>query len=167
MNIKLYIVNLAEYTNGELVGKWIELPMNVNDLKKEIAKILGSDEEPVIHDYESPFNINEYDNIYKINEIAERLSDINLDRNIIEKILDNFCNIEEGINVIENEEYILYDNCESMSDVAYEIVHELGFINEIPESLSSYFDYEAFGRDLEIERTFLYAGNGTYVEIIW
>lgn len=165
--IKLYIANLAEYNNGELVGKWIELPMNVDDLKKEIAKILGSDEEFAIHDYEAPFNVNEYDNIYKINEYAERLSSINLDRNIIEKILSNSCNIEEGINVIENEKYILYDNCESMSDVAYEIVHELGYIHEIPESLRSYFDYEAFGRDLEIERTFLYAGNGSYVEIIW
>ena len=47
-----------------------------------------------------------------------------------------------------------------------EVVEECGYLANIPENVARYFDYEAFGRDLDIEGTFIYAGGGVMIEII-
>lgn len=38
----------------------------------------------------------------------------------------------------------------SVLDYAYELVDDLGMLNDMPENLRHYFDYESFARDLEI-----------------
>ena len=43
-----------------------------------------------------------------------------------------------------------------MEDVAYNYVNDCGLLESMPESLQGYFNYEALGRDMEI--------NGTYLE---
>lgn len=50
MEIKLYIANLAKYNEGELVGKWITLPTEEDELRETISDVLGTDEEYAIHD---------------------------------------------------------------------------------------------------------------------
>jgi len=52
-----------------------------------------------------------------------------------------------------------------MSDVAEQVVEQCGYLDEMPEHLRNYFDYEAYGRDLEIEGNFVYLGEGAYIEI--
>ncbi len=72
----------------------------------------------------------------------------------------------EVFDVIEDHDYMIYDNCNNMGDVAYEVVHECYYDMFKNDSiLTRYFDYDAFGRDLEIEGTFFEFNNG-YVEII-
>ena len=38
-----------------------------------------------------------------------------------------------------------------MSDLAYYLIEETGALGEVPTHLQNYIDYEAYGRDLEIE----------------
>ena len=47
-----------------------------------------------------------------------------------------------------------------MTDVAYFYIDELGMLGEIPSHLQNYIDYEAYGRDLEIEGTFIETSRG-------
>jgi len=49
-----------------------------------------------------------------------------------------------------------------MADVARVLVEETGMLGEVPANLQNYFDYEAFGRDLEIEGSFLITSNGVF-----
>ena len=51
-----------------------------------------------------------------------------------------------------------------MADVTEIYADETGLLDKIPDNLRGYFDFKAFGRDMEIEGTFIYIGNGTYVE---
>jgi antirestriction protein len=90
----------------------------------------------------------EYTN--KLREIVE------MDYSVEPEELDNW--IDENVRI--------YEDCNCMADVAYEIVEETGLLDNCPEPLKSYFDYEAYGRDLEIEGTFHYLGLGVYAEII-
>ncbi|MOA13128.1 Antirestriction protein (ArdA) [compost metagenome] len=53
-----------------------------------------------------------------------------------------------------------------MADVAYYAIEENGLLEGASETLARYFDYEAYGRDLEIEGTFLKVNYNTFVEII-
>ena len=55
--VNVYVANLGAYTRSELVGEWLSLPMDQEELTLEIKKILGNDEEYAIHDYESDLGI--------------------------------------------------------------------------------------------------------------
>lgn len=52
-----------------------------------------------------------------------------------------------------------------MEEVAQTWIDETGMLANVPDTLRRYFDYEAFGRDLEIEGTFVEYEDG-YIEII-
>lgn len=81
MKINVFVSNLAKYNDGELTGQWTTLP--VDDVNKDILDKLdlGGDskqgyyDEWFISDYEAPFKIGEYDNLYALNELAEALED--------------------------------------------------------------------------------------------
>ena len=81
MEIKVFVSNLAKYNDGELTGQWTTLP--VDDVNKDILDKLdlggdskhGYHDEWFISDYEAPFKIGEYDNLYALNELAEALED--------------------------------------------------------------------------------------------
>ena len=49
-----------------------------------------------------------------------------------------------------------------MTDVAYYLIDEVQALGEIPSSLQNYIDYEAYGRDLDIEGTFIATNAGIF-----
>ena len=100
-----------------------------------------------------------------MNESAERLDDLDeYDRQIADALLEyGYGDLDEILDIIDD--CRVYYDCYNMSDVAFEVVNMCGYLDNAPEMLKSYFDYESFGRDLEIEGTFIYAGGGVYVEV--
>jgi Antirestriction protein len=170
MQMRIYVANLAAYNNGYLVGKWIDLPCSNSELWAQIGEILdayGAAEEWAIHDYEGfPFKVSEYEHLDTLNEIAEILSNLSEDEDVIKAIFD-LLNRDEALEKLQNGEYRVYDDCDSMGDVAYQLYEESGRLAEIEKVISSsYIDWEAIGRDMEIEGCFRYVGNSRYVEII-
>ena len=74
MEIKVFVSNLAKYNDGELTGQWTTLP--VDDVNKDILEPIDAvGKEWFISDYEAPFKIDEYDNLYQLNKLAEALED--------------------------------------------------------------------------------------------
>lgn len=147
MEIKIYLTNLAKYNEGYLVGEWVELPMDEDELQDKLAEILGDDEEYFITDYEAPFRIEEYSNLTELNRIAEELEDLD------EDLVTAFCNqtgedIEEIIEIISRGNYSSYHDVDGLDDVARQMVDD-GLYGEIPESLEMYIDFDAIGRDLD------------------
>jgi len=53
-----------------------------------------------------------------------------------------------------------------MYEVAEEIIYEGGYLQGVPDVVANYFDYEAFGRDLDINDHFVEMENGGYIQII-
>lgn len=52
-----------------------------------------------------------------------------------------------------------------MTDVSYQVVEECGYLNDVPDTVARYFDYESFGRDLEIEGTYIFTENREAIEV--
>ena len=52
-----------------------------------------------------------------------------------------------------------------MTDLAYYLIDEVQALGEIPSHLQNYIDYEAYGRDLDIEGTFI-ATNAGICEVL-
>lgn len=158
--VKIFLTNLGKYNEGELVGEWIDLPVD-DDFEEAFRKIGISDEpdedgniyeEYFITDYEAPFDIDEYENIYELNEKAERLQGLDDEQVMVLEALTNELgyDFDEAFDVVDDGDYtIWYTDGHSDFDLGYAIIDELGIDNiENPEY---YFDYEAFGRDLRLE----------------
>ncbi|WP_336786922.1 antirestriction protein ArdA [Paenibacillus sp. MMO-177] len=195
MEIKIYIANLGKYNEGELVGKWVTLPVSEEELEDVFVEIkLGYRdedgdyhhgyvekwerggvlydtfyEEMAIHDYEAPsgIKINEYDSISNLNELAERLEAMpSYDKENVEYLLDTGdYNFEEAMDKAESGDFMLFHDCDDMSDVAYKYYEETGMMNDIPVSLQGYIDWEKVGRDMEIEGSFYRLSNRMYIQI--
>lgn len=107
-------------------------------------------------------NCGEYDNPYRINEEAEALAGLDIDPEILKALLNEGYTAEQ----IESLDYYYYDDCNSMTDVAYRVIEEGGYFDKnTPEFLTRYFDYEAFGRDLGFEGHWIATDTG-YIEVI-
>jgi antirestriction protein len=175
MEMKIYVANLAAYVSGHHVGGWIDLPMDEVELKKKIGAILNAwndgytpSEECAIHDYELPFSISEYTSPYKVNEWAEIIANSHVEPEVLKAILGIFpSSVEEGLSKIENGEYTVFDDCDTMSDVAYMVMEESGQLEAegLSDVFINHFDYESYGNELDTCGTYVYCGNDKYVEI--
>lgn len=100
------------------------------------------------------------------NEIAERCEALDSsEESVLEALIDDGCDIDQALDIVESGDYVLYPDCGTMADVAEEYVEASGALSGVPDWIARYIDYDALGRDLEIEGTFLECGEGI-VEII-
>ena len=168
--MNIYLTNLGKYNEGELVGEWVELPVSQEELQ-EVFKRIGINEEYeeyFITDYECDFyEVGEYENIDTLNEIAEKLDELDESESKIVKAMMSECGytLDEAIEKVNNGDYMIYSDCEDMTDVAYQVVENCGYLNNVPETVARYFDYESFGRDLGIEGTYIFTDDNEAIEI--
>ena len=140
--MQVYVANLGKYNEGELVGAWFTPPIDFDDLAEKIG-LNNEYEEYAIHDYELPFDVDEYTPIAEINRLCEGISEL------------------EG-TAIYKDDIISYSDCDSMEDVARFLIEESGQLSEVPANLQNYIDYQALGRDMEIEGNFLVTSHGVF-----
>lgn len=161
--MRIYIANLGKYNEGVTIGNWFTLPIDFEELKECIG-LNDEYEEYIILDYELPFQIGEYEAIDYINYLCELVEKLPKDiREELSELSSYFGSIEE---LCEHQEDILhYPDCKDMTDVARCFIEEIGVLGEIPMSLRNYIDYEAYGRDLEMEGNFIVTAHGMF-EII-
>lgn len=167
--LRIYLTNLGKYNEGQLIGEWVELPCTDDELEAVKTRI-GISEEPdengnyyeewFITDYESDIpgvTVGEYDNLDELNEFAEKLDDLDeSQKQAIQAFLEDGNTFDEALEGVQDGNYTIYSGCDDMEDVAMEIVEECGYLNDIPEMVARYFNYKAFGRDLNIEGKYYY-----------
>ncbi len=165
--INIYIANLHAYNSGALVGAWFEFPMDEEELDEEIESILNKfpgGEEVAIHDYEAPEGviINEYDDIFELNEMAQRIEDIVDDKVIFESIIEVIgSDLSKCLDIFEQGDYSFYKG-EDLTEVAAIMVEE-GIYSEVPKELINYIDYEALGRDMAADGNMIETANGVLI----
>ncbi len=161
--LNIFITNLALYNAGYLAGEWVELPISESKLDKIVNRISrNGKDELFITDYESDINgltIGEYDNINELNEIAEQLKDLD-DYEIgkLGALLNYGYSLEDAIDKIDD--CIYYEDCYDMGAVAEQYCEECGILDDIPEHLRCYFDFDAYGCDMEIEGHYVFTNGG-------
>lgn len=173
-----FITNLGKYTEGELVGRWIDFPTTKEKLADVLSQIgIGSKrddgslyEEVFITDYECNIpglerGLGEYSNIDELNHLAtliDNLDDVYSDTLYAAFETEYSGNTAVAINLVENVErgaYSLLENVKDEYDMGKYLISESG--ENIPEWLESYIDYESYGSDKAINGSF--TSNG-YIE---
>lgn len=174
--MSVFLTNLTQYNNGNLVGMWISLPTTTATIKSALEKIgcrnngdasFSVNDEYFITDVDMDLNLEipEFTNIFALNRIAEKIADLNIGADILNAFLENGYTVQEAIEKAENGEYRYYYGCDDIEDVAEVIAEETGLFDGVPEMFRMYFDFKAYARNLEIEGCF-YEGNYGIVEIL-
>ena len=170
--LSVWIGNLGDYNAGILSGQWFDLDdYDLEELETAVYELTNNGQNDYfIADSMSDYNIEigEYDSMESLFEKYEAI------RNIVDKygesaddVIEAYSEmINSNLNGIESAEFYIYSDCYSMRDVAESYLDGTGEIDEIPEFLRDYFDYEKYGREMELNGTFYYAGGGVYVEIL-
>ena len=185
MNIAL--TNLGKYNEGVLDFVWLTLPATSEEIAKAFDQIqvshddihyysdglghvaknnyYGEYEEFFITDYECDYmDIGEYDNLEDLNEIAETVENLaEYEQTIVKALLDDGYSLEQALD--QKDDCVLYNDCDSMTDVAYYCAEEYGILDRIPDELQQFFDFEAYGRYLETSGHWISTNDG-YIEVI-
>lgn len=142
----IYAANLAAYNSGRLVGEWIKLEDGItgDEIRERIQAMLDrtGGEEYAIHDYDNmPSSLGEWPDLDTVAEIANAISEHGFE--LIKAFVD--CFDEDQLGDFDDRYVGTYKNEE---DFAYEFLSEQVDLDKMMGSLASYFDYEAYARDL-------------------
>ena len=160
-DMQVYIANLGKYNEGELLGDWFSFSLDEEVIAERIG-LNAEYEEYAIHDTDNfPMEISEYISFSELNRIYEQLEELPdylLDD--LDSLVSYYGSLEELVE--HKDDIILYSGCETMTDLAYYLIDEEQSLGEILSSLQNYIDYEAYGRDLDIEGTFIATNAGIF-----
>ena len=146
---KIYVADLAAYTNGKLHGVWINALAELDDIFDIIKTMLASSperhaEEYAIHDYEGfdGCSLSEYQSVESVRDIAMFLNEY---PDIGGELLAYFDN---DIKQAQDAAVEQYQGCyDSLADYAQVITEDT---TSIPNHLQYYIDYERMARDMEM-----------------
>ena len=156
-----FITNLGKYNEGYLIGKWIDFPIDKDDLKEVLEEIGINEEyeEYFFTDFEDNlFGFGEYSSISEINEVTERYEELCRynDEDVIYALADNYSSIDEVENALDNMR--VYYNVDDMEDVAKQYVEDTCMLENIPSNIAEYFDYEKLGDNMEYDGHWIWFG---------
>lgn len=158
--MEVCIVDLREYGPREKIGGWFSCPVNMEAVKERLG--LGDNHgEYGIYDYNLPFKIDEYITLEELNRLCQMVIELEPHmQDDLEELLACGYRLEELYD--KKDDITFYPGYDSMEDLAYYLVDDCGILGEIPDKVRLYFDYEAYGRDLEINGTFVVGKHGIY-----
>ncbi len=160
--VHIYVGTYQKYNEGNLFGKWLTLS-NYDDIEAFYAdcKRLHQDEkdpELMFQDWECPKIFDGYidecylqETIFEIASLLEEKSDDDME------IIQNYMYLtgmplNEQIIEQAQERYIGYFSSET--DFAEYYVEQTGLLQNTPNEVAMYFDYQAYARDLILEGAF-------------
>lgn len=177
-----YITNLGKYNEGYLVGEWVHFPTTPEEIQEVFKRIgIGQKddfgqpyEEWFITDYDCYVPglydvLGEYESLDELNYLASKIEELDAPEweafNAAVEMGEYTGSIKDLINLTENLDcYNLYSDIHNDSDLGYYWIEESGaYDTKAMGRLSSYIDYEAFGRDIRLDEGGEFTDNGYIV----
>ena len=171
--IAIYLTNLGRYNEGCLMGEWVKLPVDKDKLQ-EVLDHIGINEqyeEYFISDYETLFanlHINEYSSLDDLNELAKRIEELtDYDYDKLGAVLEceSYMTIAEILEIIDElDSFDLLTDVDSDEALGEYYAEVCCIFHGIPDSISRYFDFEAYGRDIRLESNITMTSYGTVID---
>ena len=149
-----FITNLGKYNEGELVGEWQEFPATEEEFNQTLSKI-GIDPkyyEWFVTDYDCDVVdayavLGEYPSFDELNDFSELI-----EHDAFKALLQDQSNFEYAKDMYESGDYVFYPGIDTWEDFAQEHIESLGGVDSLDtDTIARYFDYEALGRDLDLD----------------
>ena len=175
--LKVYITDLAAYNSGALVGEWVSLPMEEEELSLKIKSILKAGEaecgnyeehkEYFITDYEFDetefkfIEVGEYSNPFELNETCEEFSTYEEDDlKRISYLVENVGFYLEDAKDRYEDVYI-YENT-TLLEVVEQYIEDTVDFSTLPDIITLNIDYESIKIDFEISGEYEAIDNDIY-----
>ena len=173
--LEIYLTDPQSYNEGDLVGKWIKLPLTPFELHQAISEVLtegesisGSDnhEEYFITDWawssHEFYDIGEYHNIYNLNEELQDLQyKPDHELKAIAFLLQNQLATDVADAISKADDVHIYEN-QNMEDVAYDLMQECYIADALPSIIANNINYEGIAKELEYDGTYYEVGSDVY-----
>jgi len=169
--IQAFVTNLGKYVESKLRGEWLTLPTTTEDVQALLSRI-GVDgviyEEIFITSCESDIDglfryFDEYESLDELNYLAVLLGE--MPQHDLEKFKAAVANgakagsVKDLINLTQTLNwYVYFYGVHDTEELGRYLAEERGM--EIPANIEPYFDYEAYGRDEEINYGGTFASTG-------
>lgn len=163
MEVKVYIANLGKYNEGVLQGSWFALPVDFDFVAEKIG-LNDEYEEYAIHDFESPVDIPEYISIDELNNMYNKLCEIEehgIAESNIEILVSEMGGLDELYNNLDS---IVNHGCISLEDYVSEYLYDYLLSCSIESWILNYIDYDKYVRDVRIMGHFIECSNLYEVE---
>jgi len=168
--ISIWLGSLEAYNDGELVGTWITLPLDDEELRDYYNLYTSNGaHDYFIADHESDFglNIGEYEDPFKINEMArkmEGMKDWELDQFKAAYSLREPGSIDEVMELLDNlDDFILYPDVKDDDDLGMNYMDEI--VTAKDNWLLAYVDSGRLGRDIRLENGGIHTEWGYVCEV--
>ena len=143
---RIYVADLAADNAGKLHGRWINATTDTAAMWAEVKAMLDASPEPGAEE----FAIHDHEGVGRIGEFAAYLDKAaadGFDGFLALDVLDRASgDPDEAAHTLE----AYCGAYESLADYAETIMTEAGEVDRVPDSLRSYIDWTAHGRDLEL-----------------
>jgi len=171
--IEAYVTNLGRYVGGHLDGEYLKLPATTEEVQALLKRIHVDGvryEEIFITDYETAIPglrdcLGEYESIDELNYLASLLDDMEeWELEKFEAAVDfgEYNSAKDLINLTQNLDcFEIYPGIEDEDDLGRFYIEEMCTL-DVPEHLEPYIDYEAYGRDMNMDEDGRFV-NGGYV----
>ncbi|MDD3261266.1 MAG: antirestriction protein ArdA [Oscillospiraceae bacterium] len=160
--LEAFVTNLGRYNEGYLDGEYLKLPATTEEVQALLKRIYVDGvryEEILITDYITDIPglrscMGENESIDELNYLAALLDD--LEEWEVEKFaaavdFGEYNSVSALINLTQNLDcFEFYAGIENEEDLGRFYIEEMCTL-EIPEHLESYIDYEAYGRDMNLD----------------
>lgn len=149
-NPSLYVGTYAKYNNGSIFGAWLDLTKytDANDFLNACAELHKDEHDPefMFQDFEN-FHKSLYSESGNLDAIYEYIDFIN-DTYLSVEAVNAGLSLDIPLDKLEDAYHGQFD---SDTDLAYDYVESTGLLQGVPDKITNYFDYEAFGRDLAFD----------------
>ena len=169
-NLSIYITSICE-GKDYLLGEWVKLPVPPEKLDEVLARIGNEYEEYLVTDYEAAFanlNISQYSSIAELNDLATRLDEVeewDNDKLCAVLEMEEPTSIADIVDIIDHlDDFDILADVEDDEGLGQYYAEELCTLNAVPEHLRSYFDYEAYGRDIRLEMSCCFTSYGLVID---
>ena len=159
----VYVGTYAKYNNGDLTGQWVDLTdySSYEDFLEYCAELHSDQDDPefMFQDYEG-FPDRYYSESGLKPELWDYIEAIqNYDQDFVDAIID------AGYELDDVDDFSYYGDCHNLGDLAEMYIDETGGVENLSQdTLQRYFDYQSFGRDLQMDITVIRYDNGYLVK---
>jgi antirestriction protein len=152
---RIYVACLAAYNAGKLHGQWIGADQGVSDIHAAIVAILKESpergaEEWAVHDFEGfgGIDLGEWPNMERVSALARLIQDHG-------DAFSLWYANQDGQHIDANEldeKFLEQWQGAHDSEVAFadSLLEDTGQLSRLPDWARSYFDYQAYARDLQL-----------------
>lgn len=146
----IYVASLTDYNSGRYHGTWINIDetTDVDDVHTEIDAMLSSSpsrlaEEYAIHDYEQfeGYRVGEYASVDEVVAVGRAIAEHG---EAVALYAEYVGDVEQALKDFEEAYRGKFD---SARDYVEQFADDTGMLDEVPESLRGYIDFERMARD--------------------